>query len=418
MSTFIEQLKEQEKLYSEECKKIEYNRIHTSGYEESLKGGFQPSSGQISIFTSSEGAQNQSDIELTSSLVHENGHEENANVYHLEMSPEQIYNVAQCDEIGQKMRELLFRRNEYLKTGDPNVFNDLNQDFSYYAEALNKGEIDPYKSAQDSKAFDEEMSFIMNRTMEEWQKKYGQFYEPQLTSQAKEYFCRVGSHAQENELNYNKAINQILNIGGVNFNQYRTENFSEASPEIQELGKILQQGDASRINEIRQQFIDEGISVIPSLQATQKQKSQGYLTQHNPKSNLPLEKSSEERIVTKEEKIKNLTEMGIIDGSEDEKFLELLGADKDTVIKYEETPQKKKIPDLSDEEFIAKPSHETVQAFPAEPKHAENSTIQRLKELRGLGGNNGQLGHGAEKIMQRQLDKRIALATMQQYARP
>lgn len=417
MSNLIEQLKEQEKLYSDECKKIEYNRIHTTGYEESLKGGFKPSSGQISIFTSNEGAQNKSDIELTSSLVHENGHEESANVYHLEMSPEQIYQVAQCDEIGQKMRELLFRRNEYLKTGDLNVFNDLNQDFPYYAEAINKGEINPYKSAQDPKAFDEEMSFIMNRTMEEWQKKYGQFYESQNTTQAKEYFCRVGTHAQANEANYNKAIDQILNIGGVNFNQYRKLDFSEASPEIRELGEILQQGDISKINEKRQQFIDDGISVIPSLQATSRQKRQGYLTQHNPQSNLPLEKSSEEVIITKEEKIKNLTEMGILDGSEDNAFLNLMGVNQDSVVKYEETPQKAKIPDLSDEDFIVKPTEKISQTLSEEQTHSTNNTIQRLKELRGIGNNNEKLGSGAGKIMQRQLDKRIALAAMQQYIR-
>ena len=417
MSTFIEKLKEQEKLYSNERKKVEYSHIHTSGYQEILRGGFQPATEQINIYTSDVGKQNASDIEFTTALVHENGHEENANVYHLEMSPEQIFNVAECDEIGQKIRELIFRRNEYLKNGDPAVFNDLNGDFSYYADALAQGKIDPFKSAHDAQSFDTEMSFIMNQTMEEWQKKYGEFYNTQNTAQAEEYFCRVGALAQANEDNYNKAINQILNIGGVNFNQYRTHEFRNVSEEISELGEIVRRGDAAEINATRQKLIDEGVSVIPSLQATSKQKNQGYITRYNHHSALPLEKSSEEMVITKEEKIQNFTDMGILDGSEDQEFLELIGADKDTVVKYEATPEKKKIPDLSDEDFIVKPDKTMTQSASEGAKHSADATVQRLKELRGLGENSGKLGSGAGKIMQRQLDNRIALAAMQQYSR-
>lgn len=52
------------------------------------------------------------------------------------MSPEQIFRVDRFDEVGQKIRELVLRRNEYLKTGNIEVFNDDSKDFSYYADAV------------------------------------------------------------------------------------------------------------------------------------------------------------------------------------------------------------------------------------------------------------------------------------------
>lgn len=406
MTILTEKLREQEKLYSEKKKKIEYNHVHTSGYEPLFRGAFDYSGGQISVFTSDIGSQNQSDIELMATLAHEYGHKENADVYHMEMSSEQIYKVNQCDEVGGKMRELLVRRNEYLKTGDISVFNDLNNDFSYYSEAVANGEIDPFKSVGDRNSFDKEMSFIMNRTMEEWQKKYGQAYDEQSTAIAKEYFCRVGKYAQHNDTNYNKALTQILNIGGVDFNRYRTQDFHCNSEKVCELGSIVRQGDEMQIAAARQKLIDEGISVVPSLRATSKQMKNGYLTRHNPHSFSPLKKSSEEVLVTKEEKIKNLTNAGFLDGTEDAGYLEAIGCDKDTLIKNEQTPEKQKIPDLSDKNFIVKPQKITQTSSEktetSKTESTRQSIRQKIQNLRGFGKNNSDFGNGAGKIMQRQ----------------
>lgn len=188
------------------------------------------------------------------------------------MSPEQIFRVDRFDEVGQKIRELVLRRNEYLKTGNIEVFNDDSKDFSYYADAVKNGEITPFESVRDIRSFNREMSFIMNQTMEEWNNKYGKFYEKQSAAKAKEYFCRVGKYARSDEQNYNKALERILTIGGVNFNKYRETDFKCNSDEILKISETVQKGNEAEIAALRQELIDEGIAVIPSLQATNRQK--------------------------------------------------------------------------------------------------------------------------------------------------
>ena len=214
MTSLIEKLKKQQKAYSDKKEKVEYLDVYTSGPAGGYKGMFYAGADQIYVFTSDGSTQNRSELELDATLVHESGHREGADVYHLAMSPEQIFRVDRFDEVGQKIRELVLRRNEYLKTGNIDVFNDDSKDFSYYADAVKNGEITPFESARDIRSFDREMSFIMNKTMEEWNNKYGKFYEKQSAAKAKEYFCRVGKYARSDEQNYNKALERILTIGG------------------------------------------------------------------------------------------------------------------------------------------------------------------------------------------------------------
>lgn len=308
-------------------------------------------------------------MELDATLVHESGHRENADVYHLAMSPEQVFRVDRFDEVGQKIRELVLRRNEYLKTGNIEVFNDDSKDFSYYADAVKNGEITPFESARDIRSFDREMSFIMNQTMEEWNNKYGRFYEKQSAAKAKEYFCRVGKYARSDEQNYNKALERILTIGGVNFNKYRETDFKCNSDEILKISETVQKGNEAEIAALRQELIDEGITVIPSLQATNRQKKKGYLTRHNPKSVIELEEDSGEQIVTVEEQIENLKELGVIDESESPEDLEdLKESMEDFKYMYKKTPKKKKIPDLSDDKFIAKPAEKREKRLRTGPR--------------------------------------------------
>lgn len=406
MTSLIEKLKKQQKAYSDKKEKVEYLDVYTFDQAGAYRGMFYAGPDQIHVFTSDVSSQNRSDLELDNTLVHEYGHRENADVYHLAMSPGQVFRVNRCDEVGQKIRELVLRRNEYLKTGNIDVFDDLNDDFSYYADAVKSGEITPLESARDVHSFDREMSFIMNKTMEEWNKKYGKSYEEQNTNIAKEYFCRVGKYARSNEQNYDKALEQILTIGGVNFNKYRETDFSCNSDEILKISETVQNGNEAEIAALRQELIDEGVSVIPSLQATKRQQKKGYLTRHNPKSALELEEDSGEQIITVEEKIKNLKELGWIDGSESpeelKEFLEMIKQDKETKVVYKETPKEREIPDLSDDKFIVKPSEKREKS--------SQSRAERLKELRGLGENRSDLGGGAGRIMRQKINDGFSFA--------
>ena len=233
--------------------------------------------------------------------------------------------------------------------------------------------------------------------MEEWNNKYGKFYEKQSAAKAKEYFCRVGKYARSDEQNYNKALERILTIGGVNFNKYRETDFKCNSDEILKISETVQKGNEAEIAALRQELIDEGIAVIPSLQATNRQKKKGYLTRHNPKSVIELEEDSGEQIVTVEEQIENLKELGLIDESESPEDLEdLKESMEDFKYMYKKTPKKKKIPDVSDDKFIAKPAEKREKT--------SQDWAGRLKELRGLGTSRDNLGGGAGRIMRQNVN--------------
>lgn len=403
MTGLVEKLKKQQKAYSDKKKKVEYLDVYTSERGCLYRGMFYNAIDQIHVFTSNVSSQNRSDLDLDNTLVHEYGHRENADVYHLAMSPEQVFRVNRCDEVGQKIRELVLRRNEYLKTGNIEVFNDLNKDFSYYADAVKSGEITPLESARDIHSFDREMSFIMNKTIEEWNKKYGENYEQQNAAVAKEYFCRVGKYARSNEQNYNKALEQILTIGGVNFNKYRKTDFKCNDDEILKISKTVQNGKEAEIAALRQELIDEGMGVIPSLQATNRQQKKGYLTRYNPKSAIELEEDSGEQIVTVEEQIENLKRVGLIKKSDSPEYVESLKEFMED-FKYmcKTTPKKREIPDLSDDKFIVKPSEKREKS--------SQSRAERLKELRGLGENRSDLGGGAGIIMRQKINDGFSFA--------
>ncbi len=395
MTSLIEKLKKQQKAYSDKKKKVEYLDVYTSDQESEYKGTFHPKNNHIRVYTSNVSPQNRSELELDATLVHESGHRENADVYHLAMSPEQVFRVNLCDEVGQKIRELVLRRNEYLKTGNIEVFNDLNKDFSYYADAVKSGEITPLESARDIQSFDREMSFIMNKTMEEWNNKYGELYELQNYITAKEYFCRVGKYARSDEQNYNKALERILTIGGVNFNKYRETDFKCNDDEILKISKTVQNGNeaeiAALLSEQREEMMWFG-GVIPSLRAKKRQQKKGYLTRYNPKSAIELKKYYSEE--TLEDIIKHYKSSGDIKRV---KELEEIKKSRGNIkFEHKETPKKKKIPDLSDDKFIVKPSEKREKS--------SQSRAERLKELRGLGENWNDLGGGAGRIMRQKIN--------------
>ena len=67
------------------------------------------------------------------------------------------------------------------------------------------------------------------------------------------------------------------------------------------------------------------------------------MTRHNPKSVIELEEDSGEQIVTVEEQIENLKELGLIDESESPEDLEdLKESMEDFKYMYKKMPKKKK----------------------------------------------------------------------------
>lgn len=153
-------------------------------------------------------------------LTHEQKHRDNylRGMYAYAVSPDQAYKREMHDEISANIAELISLREEYIRTGDISVF-DKERRFSFYKEAIEKGEIKPNSPYQED--FDKEMRLIVNGTQKMWMEKYGNdFYIDNGV-----YHCLAegdfeGKYAEYWDKNYQNALKIAYNIGGVDFTKY------------------------------------------------------------------------------------------------------------------------------------------------------------------------------------------------------
>ena len=156
-------------------------------------------------------------------LYHEQKHRSNANKgfksKNISVSQEQYYKLCMADEISANMATLLYLREEYIKTRDINVFDKDCGKFSFYKEAVQKGEVNPFSS--DPKAFEKDMSLIMNGTQKMWvEDGYAYLYDKNHTSMTEWYLRNGKGDFKDNEEEYQKQLDIAYTIGGVNFKQY------------------------------------------------------------------------------------------------------------------------------------------------------------------------------------------------------
>ena len=156
-------------------------------------------------------------------LVHEQKHRDNANqgMYAYAMSVEQAYKVCMHDEISANIAELIYWRNEYIKTGDIAVLEDYrcNSLFGFYVDAVKNGEINPFSNSKED--FDKEMALIANGTRDTWERRSAstQYLDDHCVN-AKIYGEEDGKHADFYDQNYERAKKIAYTIGGVDFTEY------------------------------------------------------------------------------------------------------------------------------------------------------------------------------------------------------
>lgn len=153
-------------------------------------------------------------------LTHEQKHRDNylQGFYAYAVSPEQAYKRNMHDEISATMTELISLREEYIKTGDINVFDRIPK-LSFYKEAIEKGEINP--KSQYKEDFDKDMRFIVNGTQKMWVEKYGRdFYIDNCLWEYANRGDHEGKYAAYWDQNYQNSLKIAYNIGGVDFTQY------------------------------------------------------------------------------------------------------------------------------------------------------------------------------------------------------
>lgn len=184
-------------------------------------------------------------------LYHEQKHRSNANKgfrsKNINVSPEQYYKLCMADEISANMAALIYLREEYIKSGDINVFDKENKRYSFYKEAVQEGEINPLSS--DPKEFEKDMSLIMNGTQEMWVKEFAGMYSENHIGSAEWYWTNGKGNFKENEAEYQKQLDIAYTIGGVNFKEYMQKDVEIPSMENRKNAEYLMREKQLQFND-------------------------------------------------------------------------------------------------------------------------------------------------------------------------
>ncbi len=192
---------------------------NNSGYGE-YAGYYTPSRNSITI-NHVEGDEDFNEHSQSNGvLIHEQKHRDNQNagMFAYAVSVEQAYKLCMHDEISANMAELIYLRDEYLKTKDLSVFDYDGGCFSFYVDAIKNGEIDPFSDSKED--FDKEMALIVNGTRDMWVRTYAEWYSSIHVNTGMYYGEEDGKHAEFYDENYDRAMKIAYNIGGVDFTQY------------------------------------------------------------------------------------------------------------------------------------------------------------------------------------------------------
>ena len=223
--SLADDLKKQTKNFR--MKKIDYqvDTIRVGKWAKTASGGYyRPDTGTITLnyLEDNETLRHKAQDNRETILYHEQKHRSNANKgfrsEDISVSPKQYYKLCMADEISANMAELVYLREKYIQTGDINLFDKSGKKFSFYKEAVQKGEINPLSS--DPKDFEKDMSLIMNGTQKMWMDEFAEVYSPTHIDMAESYLRQGGRDFKKNDAEYQKQLDIAYTIGGVNFKKY------------------------------------------------------------------------------------------------------------------------------------------------------------------------------------------------------
>ena len=198
-------------------------------------------------------------------IEHEVKHNDNNDrgIYAYPMSQEQIYKVNMHDEISANMAELVYLRDQYLKTGDISIFEkEFDGCFAFYAEAIKNGTIEP--NSDDPEKFAQEMAFMVNGTQKMWMDIFSESYIEQNAAASIEFNDPEGKYKQFYDENYAKAVKSCYNIGGIDFSLYMQQDV-----EIPQAG-LEKMEEMRRFNKVTGSDSYEALSEYTNAEITQK----------------------------------------------------------------------------------------------------------------------------------------------------
>lgn len=350
MSELEEMLKQQEQKTKKEIdlyKTVYFQKdtvpdLHATG---GMAGGYIPKYNSILMaHFEDEKVQKQISKDLDVFLQHETQHYLNAQKGCGSSNPdsnvdyEQFYKLCMADEISANMAELIYLREEYIKTKDISLFDKRDGNFTFYKEAIQKGEIDPLSS--DPKNFEKDMSLIMNGTQKMWMENYAPFYASNHTLFTCCYALNKGQNMEANDKEYSRQLDLMYTLGGINFNKYNNQ-------------------DNFELPEVAKEFFEKGADELTKEELLF----------------LSAAKENKENLKRSE----NVVHLG---WNPDRRVSKVL---------------KEKVLDM-DKEIIAKPQEKIQQTTDAASD--KTTALKRLQELRGLSssGNEQNIRPGARAV--------------------
>ena len=192
-------------------------------------------------------------------LYHEQKHRSNNNkgfkADSIRVAPEQYYKLCMADEISATMAELVYLREEYIKTRDINVFDKSGGKFSFYKEAVQKGKVNPFSSKP--KAFEKDMSLIMNGTQKMWEDWFAHSYAKTHAEMTEKY--SLGKvNFEGNEAEYQKQLDIAYTIGGINFKQYMQKDV-EIPIKLKSAEDIIKELEEELEGEVKEKFGEKSL---------------------------------------------------------------------------------------------------------------------------------------------------------------
>ena len=188
-------------------------------------------------------------IQELSTLAHEQKHRDNSkfDLANTPMSLVQQYKSQTHNEISASVVELLQLRQMYIEANTPEeqlaIKKAMSVNFDFYVEALNsteKDKIDPLSTSP--KDFDKEMSFIINSIKHNWMEKNAKTYNKSHTLVTLGTFSIHNYNTlQNNDANYQRYLDHVYTIGGINFKHYMTEDIDCYNQNVIEAQKLIEQ---------------------------------------------------------------------------------------------------------------------------------------------------------------------------------
>lgn len=187
------------------------------------------------------------EIQEISLLAHEQKHRDNSffDLPNTPMSLDQHYKALCHNEISANIVELLQLRQMYIDAPNQQerdkIVDAMNVNFKFYANSLkstDNNRIDPLSMSP--KDFDNEMKFISNHIQKSWMEKNAQIYDKtnKLVVEGVFYIHNYNT-LKENNANYQKYLDTVYTIGGINFSKYIDKDIDCYSTSIKEAQDLI-----------------------------------------------------------------------------------------------------------------------------------------------------------------------------------